>query len=108
MTQTIAAEQDFFPDLRNEPERKFVETGWGRFPIRLNDSGLNPNAFALYVRLSVMADTSMAEIPSIDDLAAICRMSDKEASEALETLKSRHFVTIQGENWTLTDPKTWL
>jgi len=99
---------DLFPELSGQPVRTFTETGWGRFPIQLDAAGLSPAAFAVYCRLSVIVDRreSLEDVPA--ELARRCCMPPERVAAVLETLKARHFLTVDGENWTLTDPTTWL
>ncbi len=94
-------------EFKDEPVRSFVDTGWGRFPIALDKAGLNPQEFALYVRISIYADTR-EDIPKIDVLADHCRMSQLTAKAALASLQRRSFIKIEGDVWTLTDPTEWL
>ena len=98
---------EMFPDLKPQGERSFTDTGWGRFPIALDTAGLDPFAFAIYVRLSVITDRGI-DIPEIPDLANQCRMTVVQAKAALAALQARKFITIEGDIWTLTDPTEWL
>jgi hypothetical protein len=107
MKTTPAADMAELFELKNEPVRSFIDTGWGRFPIELDDAGLNPYALAIYVRISIAAD-SRQDIPEISALAEHCRMTKLQAETALATLQARNFLTIEGEIWHLTDPTEWL
>lgn len=95
-------------ELRGKPARSFIETGWGRFPIALDDAGLHPLPFAVYVRLSICADKNPGETPTVEELAKLCLMTVEGVRESLEILQKRNLLTIVGDDWTLTDPTEWL
>lgn len=107
MTPSTTADPgaDLFPELKAEPVRSFTETGWGRFPIGLMDARLNPQAFAVYCRVSVAVDSR--EPFDNATLADGCRLSIEAVEAAVEELQRRGMLVVTGETWTLTDPSQW-
>ena len=106
MPKSTKPEGELFHPATFKNERNFTETGWGRFPIPLENAKLDPVAFALYCHLSIACDRH-EDPPSLSRMAELLSVDEPIADAALDVLLARNFVVSEGDDFTLTDPKEW-